>query len=184
MINYHDKEWGTPCHDDKKLFEYVVLDTFQAGLSWAIVLNKRENFRKALDGFNPKKVASYTLKDIRRLESDVGIIRNKLKIAATVCNAKAFLAVQKQYGSFDKYIWGFVDDGQPIVNSPKEGSQTASSSQESDAMSSDLSTRGFKFVGSTICYAFMQASGLVNDHLVSCFRYKTLNQKYLPPLGG
>jgi len=171
MIKYHDEEWGVPCHDDRKLFEYIVLDTFQAGLSWAIVLKKREGFRRAFDGFDPKKIARYTSSDVQRLENDPAIIRNKLKIAATISNAQAFLGIQKEFGSFDKYIWQFVG-GKPIVNSPKEDSQIASSSKESDAMSKDLKKRGFKFVGTTICYAFMQAAGLVNDHLVRCFRYR------------
>lgn len=189
MVRYHDEEWGTPCHDDRKLFEYIVLDTFQAGLSWAIVLKKREGFRQAFDDFDPVKIASYVIYDVRRLEGNPAIIRNKLKIAATVSNAKAFLEVQKEFGSFDKYIWQFVypersrgvggkafDPAQakPIVNSPKEDSQIAAFSKESDAMSAELKKRGFKFVGTTICYAFMQGAGLVNDHTASCFRYGEL----------
>ena len=185
MVKYHDEEWGTPCHDDRKLFEYIVLDTFQAGLSWAIVLHKRENFRQAFDNFNPEKIASYAIKDIQRLENDAGIIRNKLKIAATVSNARAFLAVQKEFGSFDKYIWSFVDpslargdpehgrrvNGKPIINRHQQDSDIGATSPESDAMSRDMKQRGFKFCGSTVCYAFMQGAGLVNDHLVSCARY-------------
>mgnify|MGYP001567293007 FL=1 len=170
MVKYHDEEWGVPCHDDQKLFEYIVLDTFQAGLSWAIVLKKRENFRRAFDNFDPDKIASYGFKPIRELENDAGIIRNKLKIAATVTNAQAFLAIQKGFGSFDKYIWSFVG-GKPIVNHHQKDSDIGATSSESDAMSLDLKKRGFKFVGSTICYAFMQGAGLVNDHVVSCFRY-------------
>lgn len=170
MIKYHDEEWGVPCHDDRKLFEYIVLDTFQAGLSWAIVLNKRENFRRAFDDFDPEEIASYAFKRIRELESNAGIIRNKLKIAATVSNAQAFLAIQKEFGTFDRYIWSFVRR-KPIVNQHQKYLDIGATSPESDAMSIDLKKRGFKFVGSTICYAFMQGAGLVNDHLVSCFRH-------------
>lgn len=173
MVKYHDEEWGVPCHNDQKLFEYIVLDTFQAGLSWVIVLKKRENFRASLDNFDPVKIASYAFKRIRGLEADAGIIRNKLKIAATVTNAQAFLRIQKEFGSFDKYIWGFVG-GKPIVNRHQRDSDIGATSPESDAMSKDMKNRGFKFVGSTICYAFMQGAGLVNDHVVSCFRYGTL----------
>lgn len=184
MVKYHDEEWGVPCHDDQKLFEYIVLDTFQAGLSWAIVLNKREGFRKAFDNFNPGKIAKYTFEGIMRLENDPSIIRNKLKIAATVTNARAFLAIQKEFGGFDKltagsfskYIWSFVND-RPIVNKHQKDSDIGATSLESDAMSRDMKARGFKFVGSTICYAFMQGAGLVNDHLVSCFRYGQVNSK-------
>lgn len=175
MVKYHDEEWGRPCHDDQRLFEYIVLDTFQAGLSWAIVLNKRENFRQAFDGFNPVKIASYGFKPIRELENDAGIIRNKLKIAATVSNAQAFLAIQKEFGTFDQYIWQFTG-GRPIVNHHQKDSDIGATSPESDAMSIDLKMRGFKFVGSTICYAFMQGTGLVNDHLVSCFRYAEIQK--------
>jgi DNA-3-methyladenine glycosylase I len=175
MIRYHDQEWGVPCHDDQKLFEYIVLDTFQAGLSWAIVLNKREGFRQAFDNFNPENIARYNNIVIRRLENDPGIIRNKLKIAATVTNAQAFLKIQKEFGSFDKYIWGFVG-GQPIVNRHEKDSDIGATSPESDAMSVDMKKRGFKFVGSTICYAFMQGAGLVNDHIVCCFRYTELQR--------
>lgn len=170
MVKYHDEEWGVPCHDDQKLFEYIILDTFQAGLSWAIVLKKRENFRQAFDSFNPVKIASYAFKRIQELENDASIIRNKLKIRATVTNAQAFLAVQKEFGSFDKYIWGFVGN-KPVVNRHQEDSDIGATSHESDAMSLDLKKRAFRFVGSTICYAFMQGAGLVNDHLVSCFRH-------------
>ncbi len=170
MVKYHDEEWGLPCHDDQKLFEYIVLDTFQAGLSWAIVLNKRENFRRAFDNFDPVKIASYVVYDIRRLESDAGIIRNELKIAGTVKNAQAFLKIRQEFGSFDKYIWQFVG-GKQIVNRHQKESDIGARSPESDAMSLDLKNRDFKFVGSTICYALMQGAGLVNDHLISCFRY-------------
>lgn len=170
MIKYHDEEWGVPCHDDLKLFEYIVLDTFQAGLSWRIVLNKRENFRKSLDNFDPVKISAYGPKPIRELESNAGIIRNRLKITATVSNAKAFLETKKEFGSFDKYLWGFVG-GKPIINHHQKDSDIGATSPESDALSIDMKRRGFKFCGSTTCYAFMQGAGLVNDHLVSCFRY-------------
>jgi DNA-3-methyladenine glycosylase I len=171
MIEYHDTEWGVPVHDDRKLFEFMVLDAFQAGLSWSIVLKKRENFRKAFSDFEYTKIAKYNQKKIDRLIADPGIIRNKLKIAATVANARAFLRIQSEFGSFDKYIWSFTG-GKTIKNKWKTLAQIPVSTKESDAMSKDLKTRGFKFVGSTICYAFMQAAGMVNDHLVSCFRYK------------
>ena len=173
MIKYHDEEWGEPCHDDRKLFEYVVLDSFQAGLSWAIILNKREGFRKAFDNFNPEKIAKYKINRIQELENNPEIIRNKLKIAATVTNAQAFLDIQKEFGSFDKYIWQFVG-GKTITNERKNMGEIVASTKESDEMSKDLKKRGFKFVGTTICYAFMQAAGLVNDHTVDCFRYKEL----------
>ncbi len=175
MIEYHDTEWGVPVHDDRKLFEFMVLDAFQAGLSWSIVLKKRENFRKALSDFDYAKIAKYNQKKIDRLIADPGIIRNKLKISATVANAKAFLKIQKEFGSFDKYIWSFTD-GKTIKNKWKTLAQIPVSTKESDAMSNDLKKRGFKFVGSTICYAFMQAAGMVNDHLVSCFRYKEVGR--------
>jgi len=175
MIRYHDEEWGLPCRDDQKLFEYLVLDAFQAGLSWAIVLKKRENFRRALDNFDPVKIASYSNIAIQRLENDPGIIRNKLKIRTTVSNAQAFLATQREFGSFSNYIWQFVND-QPIINHHRQDSEIGATSPESDAMSQDMKKRGFKFCGSTICYAFMQGAGLVNDHLVSCFRYTEVNK--------
>jgi DNA-3-methyladenine glycosylase I len=175
MIEYHDTEWGVPVHDDRKLFEFMVLDAFQAGLSWSIVLRKRENFRKALSNFDYAKIAKYNQKKIERLIADAGIIRNKLKIAATVTNAKAFLRIRKEFGSFDKYIWSFTG-GKTIKNKWKTLAQIPASTKESDAMSKDLKTRGFKFVGSTICYAFMQAAGMVNDHLVSCFRYNEVGR--------
>lgn len=173
MNKYHDIEWGVPLHDDTKLFEFMVLDAFQAGLSWHIVLKKREGFKKAFDNFNIDKISRYSEVKISKLMNDAGIIRNKLKILATVQNAIAFKKIKKEYGSFDKYIWQFVK-GKPIVNKWKSLSNIPCSSKESDAMSLDLKKRGFKFVGTTICYAFMQASGMVNDHLVTCFRYKDL----------
>jgi len=176
MIKYHDEEWGKPCHDDRKLFEYIVLDTFQAGLSWRIILHKRENFRKAFDDFDPVKISRYELEHITRLEEDAGIIRNKLKIRATVSNAQAFLEVQKEFETFARYIWQFVND-QPIVNSPSLDSDIVATSKESDEMSIDMKKRGFKFVGTTVCYAFMQGAGLVNDHLTSCFRYNELTNE-------
>ena len=171
MIRYHDEEWGVPLHDDKKLFEFFVLDAFQAGLSWSTILNKRENFRKAFDGFDYKKIAKYSDKDFERLIMDAGIIRNRLKILATIENAKQFMEIQKEFGSFDKYIWGFVN-GKPLVNNFKSLKEIPAKTEISDEMSKDLKKRGFKFVGSTICYAFMQAAGLVNDHTLNCFRRK------------
>ena len=168
--DYHDHEWGFPVHDDKKLFEAIVLDAFQAGLSWLTVLKKRENFRKAFDGFDAVKISNYGEEKINRLMNDAGIIRNQLKIRAAVANAKAFLAVQKEFGTFDKYIWQFTGH-RTIKNSPFNIKQIPASSKESDAMSKDLKKRGFKFVGTTICYAFMQATGMVNDHTTDCWRY-------------
>ena len=173
MVRYHDEEWGAPVHDDLTLFEFLILEGAQAGLSWSTILNKRENYRRAFDGFAPERVARYDRRKIERLLRDPGIVRNKLKVAAAVANAKAFLSVQKEFGSFDRYIWQFVG-GQPRVNSPKSMKQVPAQTRESDAMSQDLKKRGFKFVGSTICYAFMQAVGMVNDHVVDCFRYKNL----------
>lgn len=170
MIQYHDTEWGVPLHDDQKLFEFLVLDAFQAGLSWKTVLYKREAFRRAFDGFDPVKVSTYGEKEVDRLLQDAGIIRNRQKIAATIENAKRFLAVVEEYGSFDAYIWQFTG-GQTIKNAWSTLAQLPATSAESDAMSKDLKKRGFKFVGSTICYAFMQAAGMVNDHLVHCYRY-------------
>ena len=171
MIAYHDREWGMPLHDDRKLFEFIVLDGAQAGLSWSTVLRKRENYRKAFQGFDPAVVARYTEKDVQRLLKDVGIIRNRLKIESAITNAKMFLDIQKEFASFDAYIWQFVDN-KPIQHAFRRLAQIPATSNESDAMSKDLKKRGFKFVGSTICYAFMQAAGLVNDHLVDCFRYR------------
>ncbi len=173
MIAYHDDEWGVPLHDDAKLFEYLVLDAFQAGLSWNTILNKRENFRNALDNFNYKKIAQYDEKKIESLLRDAGIIRNNMKVNATVTNAKAFIAVQEEFGSFDKYIWQFVNN-ETIVNNWTSLKEVPAKTDMSDAMSKDLSKRGFKFVGSTICYAFMQAAGMVNDHLITCFRHREL----------
>lgn len=172
MIQYHDEEWGNPVHDDTKHFEFIVLDTFQAGLSWKTILYKRENFRRAFDKFNYKKIAKYDEENVQILLQDAGIIRNQLKIRATITNAQAFLAVQKEFGSFDKYIWQFVNN-KTVINKYKEHTHIQATSPESDAMSKDMYKRGFKFVGSTILYAYMQAAGMVNDHLVSCFRYKS-----------
>jgi DNA-3-methyladenine glycosylase I len=172
-IRYHDEEWGVPVHDDRTFFEFLILEGAQAGLSWNTILNKRENYRKAFDGFEPKRVAQYDQRKIKRLLADAGIVRNKLKIAASIENAKAFLCVQEEFGSFDRYIWQFVA-GKPRVNRWRSPRQVPARTPESDAMSKDLLRRGFKFVGSTICYAFMQATGMVNDHAVACFRYKPL----------
>ena len=171
MQEYHDKEWGRPCHKDKLHFEYLILDTFQAGLSWRTILHKRENFRRAFSNFNPRLIARYDKKKIGSLMKDSGIIRNRLKIEGAVKNAKAFLEIQKEFGSFDEYIWQFTGH-KTIDNRQKKLSDLGSKSKESDAMSRDLKKRGFTFVGSTICYAYMQGAGLVNDHLVSCFRHK------------
>ena len=173
LVRYHDEEWGVPVHDDRTLFEFLILEGAQAGLSWNTILNKRENYRKAFDGFDPKRIASYDRRKVDRLLRDAGIVRNKLKIASTIANAEAFLRVQKEFGSFDHYIWQFVG-GKPQVNSPKSMKQVPARTPESDAMSKDLKKRGFNFVGSTICYAFMQAVGMVNDHVVECFRYQPL----------
>ena len=171
MIRYHDEEWGVPVHDDRTLFEFLTLEGAQAGLSWSTILNKRENYREAFDGFDPARVARYDRRKIQQLLRDPGIVRNKLKIASSVGNAKAYLRVQAEFGSFDRYIWQFVG-GKPRVNALKSGKQIVARTAESDTMSKDLKKRGFKFVGSTICYAFMQAVGMVNDHVVDCFRYK------------
>jgi len=168
MIKYHDEEWGTPLKDDNKLFKYLVLDAFQAGLSWNTIINKRENFKRAFDNFNAEKIAKYTDKDRQRLMQDAGIIRNKLKIESTIINAKQFLKLKKEI-PFHEYIWSFVNH-KPIKNKIKIIKDYQASSKESDAMSKALKEKGFKFVGTTICYAFMQASGLVNDHSVDCFR--------------
>jgi len=170
MIRYHDEEWGVPLHDDTKLFEFLVLDAFQAGLSWRTVLHKRENFRRAFDQYDVNKIASYSEPDIQRLLNDAGIIRNKAKINAAVENARRFLEVQKEFGSFDKYIWQFTE-GKTIHNKHKILGDLPASTPLSDAMSNDLRKRGFKFVGTTICYAFMQAAGMVNDHLIQCYRH-------------
>lgn len=170
-ITYHDREWGVPRHDDRGLFEFLVLEGAQAGLSWDTILRKRENYRAALHNFDPKKIARYNRGKLGALLRNPGIIRNRLKIASLVKNAKAFLAVQDEFGSFDRYIWQFVG-GQPKVNARSKLVEVPARSPESDAMSKELQKRGFTFVGSTICYAFMQAVGMVNDHLVTCFRYR------------
>jgi len=174
MIAYHDEEWGTPVHDDRKLFEFMVLDSFQAGLSWKTILYKREHFRKAFDNFNVRKVAKYDEAKAEALMQDPGIIRNRLKIKATIKNAQLFMEIQKEYGSFDKYIWQFTGY-KTIQPKRKDHAAIPATSAESDAMSRDLQKRGFKFVGSTICYAFMQAAGMVNDHVSGCPRYKQLS---------
>jgi DNA-3-methyladenine glycosylase I len=174
-IPYHDDEWGVPLHDDRALFELLILEGAQAGLSWDTVLKKRARYREVFDGFDVQKVARYDAKKVRELLKDAGIIRNKLKITATISNAQAFLKVQDECGSFDKYIWQFVG-GKPKQNSWKTHKSLPAKTSESDAMSKDLQKRGFRFVGSTICYAFMQATGMVNDHLVSCFRFAKLNK--------
>jgi DNA-3-methyladenine glycosylase I len=170
MVEYHDHEWGVSVHDDRRLFEFLILEGAQAGLSWETILNKRENYRKAFNRFHPDKIAKYDRRKIRALMANPGIVRNRLKIESTISNAKAFLAVQKEFGSFDRYIWQFVG-GKPKVNSWAAGGHLPAMSPESDAMSKDLKRRGFRFVGSTICYAFMQAVGLVNDHSRDCFRH-------------
>jgi len=174
-MQHHDKEWGVPVHDDRLLFEFMILEGAQSGLSWATILAKRAGYLRAFDNFEATKVARYTAKKIDKLVQDVGIVRHKLKINATVENAKQFLCVQKEFGSFDKYIWSFVQ-GKPKNNAWKKMSQVPSSSPESEAMSKDLKKRGFKYVGPTTCYAFMQATGMVNDHLVSCFRYSEVKK--------
>jgi DNA-3-methyladenine glycosylase I len=172
-IAYHDTEWGVPLHDDRAIFEYLILEGAQAGLSWHTVLKKRENYRTAFDQFDPEKVARYNQNKINKLLANAGIIRNRLKISAAIANARAFLALQEEFGTFDRYIWGFVD-GKPIINHRRSMKELPASTKESDAMSKDLKARGFRFVGSTICYAHMQATGMVNDHLAHCFRHKEL----------
>lgn len=169
-VKYHDTEWGVPLHDDRKLFEFLLLDGFQAGLSWITILKKRLNYRKAFDRFRPEKIAGYDLDKVKALLSNKGIIRNKLKIEAAIQNARSFLAVQKEFESFDDYIWQFTG-GKTIKNAWRMLAEIPAQTNESAAMSDDLKKRGFKFVGPTICYAFMQAAGMVNDHLVDCFRY-------------
>ncbi|MCU4187612.1 DNA-3-methyladenine glycosylase I [Flavobacterium sp. HXWNR29] len=169
--NYHDNEWGKPVYDDETIFEFLILETFQAGLSWYTVLAKRENFRKAFDNFDLKKIANYSEDKIAELAEDAGIIRNKLKIKATVTNAQAFIKVQEEFGTFSKYIWGFVD-GKPIDNHPKTLSEVKATTPISDALSKDMKKRGFKFVGSTVMYAHMQATGMVNDHVMDCWTRK------------
>jgi len=175
MIEYHDTEWGLPVHDDRKLFEFLVLDAAQAGLSWRTVLKKRENYRKAFRQFDPEKVARFKTRDIGRLLGDPGIIRNRLKVESAVANAKAMIDVQKEFGSFDRYIWGFTG-GKTVKNKWKKLEQLPAESEESRAMSRDMKKRGFKFCGPVICYAFMQAAGMVNDHLVHCFRYREVGR--------
>jgi DNA-3-methyladenine glycosylase I len=171
MIAYHDEEWGVPLHDDRRLFEFLILEGAQAGLSWRTILHKRKNYRRAFDRFDAKKIAAYRAADVRRLLADEGIVRNRLKVASTIDNARAFLDVKKEYGSFDRYIWGFVG-GKPAQNRFRSLGDIPARTDISDAMSKDLKKRGFRFVGSTICYAFMQATGMVNDHAVDCFRHR------------
>jgi DNA-3-methyladenine glycosylase I len=173
-ITYHDEEWGVPVHDDRLLFEFLILEGAQAGLSWTTILKKRDNYRKAFDGFHPEKIARYGARDMKRLLGDAGIVRNRLKIAAAIENAKIFLAVRKEFGSFDAYLWSFVA-GTPIQNRWRGMADVPARTAESDAMSRDLQRRGFKFIGSTICYALMQATGMVNDHLVTCPRYAEIS---------
>ncbi len=175
MIAYHDTEWGVPLHDDRKLFEFMVLDAMQAGLNWQIILRKREGFRKAFDDFDPQKVAQYGPDDIARLLADSGIIRNRLKVLAAITNAQHFLDIQREFGTFDAYIWQFTG-GKTVVHKVQGHDDWQATSPESDAMSKDLIKRGFKFVGSTICYAFMQGAGMINDHMVECFRYKEVGR--------
>mgnify|MGYP001609874454 FL=1 len=171
MQKYHDEEWGVPLHNDKKLFEFLILDAFQAGLSWSTIINKRKNFEKAFNRFDAAKISKYGERDFNRLMNDAGIIRNRAKIRATIQNAHTFLDTQHQFGTFDEYIWSFTN-GKTITNKIKSAKDYPSRSSESDAMSKDLKARGFSFVGTTICYAFMQAAGMVNDHSVDCFRKK------------
>ncbi|MFD0993684.1 DNA-3-methyladenine glycosylase I [Tenacibaculum geojense] len=173
-VEYHDNEWGVPVYDDDTLFEFLILETFQAGLSWITILKKRENFRKAFDNFNYQKIANYTEDKFETLLQDAGIIRNKLKIKATISNAQAFIKVQEEFGSFSKYIWAFVD-GKPIQNNFVNREDVPATTPLSDKISKDLKKRGFKFVGSTVVYAHMQATGMVNDHTTNCFRYNECN---------
>ncbi len=175
-VRYHDAEWGVPVHDDRRHFEFLILEGAQAGLSWITILRKRENYRKAFANFDAARVARFGARDVRRLLKDAGIVRNRLKITATIANARAFLAVQKEFGSFDRYVWRFVD-GRPRVNRRRSLKQIPARTKESDALSKDLKARGFRFVGSTIIYAHMQAVGMVNDHLVSCFRHRPLARR-------
>ena|SRR5712691_9011063 len=176
MVGYHDREWGVPLHDDRRLFELLTLEGAQAGLSWSTILRRRENYRRAFDEFNPEKIARYTARDVRRLMGDHGIIRNRLKILSVITNAKRFLEVKKEFGSFDEYVWSFVEY-KPIVNKYRELRSLPSSTPVSDRMSKDMKKRGLSFVGSTICYAFMQAAGLVDDHVVDCFRHGVSRKK-------
>ena len=175
-IEYHDTEWGVPEHDDRRLFELLTLEGAQAGLSWSTILQKRPNYRRLFAEFHPDRVARFTAARIERLLQDPGIVRNRLKVESTVRNARAFLSVQKEFGSFDRYVWQFVGD-KPLVNARKAPADVPSRTAESDALSKDLKRRGFSFVGTTICYAFMQASGMVNDHVVSCFRFEELTRR-------
>jgi DNA-3-methyladenine glycosylase I len=179
MVAYHDTEWGVPVHDDQKLFEFMVLDAMQAGLSWLLVLRKRQNFAQALANFNPREVAKYGDRDLERLLANEGIIRNRQKLAATIANAQAVLKVQDDFDSLDAYLWQFVD-GKPKINLWTDDTQIPAKSPQAEAMSKSLMSRGFKFVGPTICYAFMQAAGLVNDHITRCFRYSELANAVLP----
>ncbi len=176
MIAYHDEEWGVPVHDDRRHFEFMILDGFQAGLNWSIILKKRESFRRAFRGFDPGRVARFTAKDTGRLLADPGIVRNRLKIKAAIDNARRFLEVQKEFGSFDAYVWRFTG-GRMILHGLKTLEDMPVTSPESDALSKDLKARGFKFVGSTICYAYMQAAGLINDHTTGCFRYRQVQKE-------
>jgi DNA-3-methyladenine glycosylase I len=175
QIAYHDREWGVPVHDERRWFEFLILEGAQAGLSWDTILKKRGNYRRAFAGFDPRKVARFDKTKRAALMKDPGIVRNRLKIESAVTNAQAFLAVQREFGSFDRYIWGFTA-GKPLASRRRSMKDVPASSPESDAMSNDLKKRGFRFVGSTICYAFMQATGLVNDHLVTCFRYREVTR--------
>ncbi len=175
MINYHDREWGVPVHDDRELFEFLILEGAQAGLSWRTILNKRENYKKAFDNFLPQEVADYNNNKLEELKNNTGIVRNRLKISSAVINANEILDIQNEFGSFDDYIWKFVEY-KPIQNHWKRIDEIPSATTESENMSSDLKKRGFKFVGPTICYSFMQAVGMVNDHTVDCFRYKELTE--------
>jgi DNA-3-methyladenine glycosylase I len=176
MTSYHDREWGVPLHDDGRLFEFLILEGMQAGLSWQTILRKRENFRKAFHGFNAVRVARYGEREIGRLMADAGIIRNRLKILAAIRNARQFIKLQKEFGSFDRYIWGFID-GKPIQNRFRSLAELPPRTSLSDRISRDLKMRGFQFVGSTIMYAHMQATGMVNDHLMGCFRYREVKKK-------
>jgi DNA-3-methyladenine glycosylase I len=175
MIEYHDREWGVPVHDDRKLFEFILLDSFQAGLSWRTILHKRDNFSKAFDHFDYEKIAFYNQEKVQELLANPGIIRNKLKIMATIKNATVFIKIREEFGSFDRYIWQFTD-GKIITNKWDTMTDVPVRTKESDAMSKDLVSRGFKFVGTTICYAFMQAAGMVNDHVTGCFRHAELEK--------
>ena len=175
-MRYHDEEWGVPLHDDRKLFEFLVLEGAQAGLSWSTILNKREGYRKAFSSFDPRKVAKYGAADLRRLLGDAGIVRNRQKIASAIHNAQRFLEVQQEFGSFDRYIWAFVD-GKPIVNRWRTEAQFPARTELSDVISADLRKRGFSFVGSTIVYAHLQATGMVNDHIVGCFRHREVGRR-------